>query len=191
MPNTSRTKRVMIMNQTVPQQPGPKERAKAGFGIVDEMLKAYNGGETYVKRFLTFVGIGGVITGTALGYRPHVSPQAPRAEPIIIQMTPPTSLPATSPAKPESSPAKPAEPSTTQPVAEIQPEPSQKTPPSQPKVRPAPLPKPVIATQPVPSHVTVQKPSIVITPPILKRPAPSLPFEVDQSDQDDRFEIDD
>lgn len=177
----------MIMNQTVPQQPGPKERAKASFGIVDEMLKAYNGGETYVKRFLTFVGIGGVITGTTLGY---VSPQAPQTQPIIIQTTPPSSLPAASPAEPESSPAKPVESSTTQPVAEIQPKSSQ-TPPSQPKVRPASSPKPVIATQPAPSPVTVQKPPIVISPPTLKSPVPSLPIKVDQSDQDDKFEIDD
>jgi hypothetical protein len=26
--------------------------------MLDEFVKAYNGGETYVKRFLTFVGIG-------------------------------------------------------------------------------------------------------------------------------------
>lgn len=35
-----------------------KDHTKAGFNMLDEFVKAYNGGETYVKRFLTFVGIG-------------------------------------------------------------------------------------------------------------------------------------
>ena len=184
---SNRAKRVIRMNQTVPQQPEPKERAKASFGIVDEVLKAYNGGETYVKRFLTFVGIGGVITGTALGYRPTMNPQpqVPQTQPIIIHTAPSTSLPTPSPAKPESPPARPVRPSTVQPADESQPDPL--PPNAQPKVRPAEPSEPLIATQPVP----VQKPHIVISPPALKSPVPSLPFEVEQADQDDRFEMDD
>jgi hypothetical protein len=35
-----------------------QDRTKAGFNMLDEFVKAYNGGETYVKRFLTFMDIG-------------------------------------------------------------------------------------------------------------------------------------
>ncbi len=190
------------MNQTVPQQPDKKDCTKAGFAIVDELLKAYNGGETYVKRFLTFVGIGGVITGTALGYRPMVNPGSPapqtQPQPIIIHTAPPESLPASSPtpqAKPASPPAKPELQPKAQPATESQPQPLQTRPAPPPTAQPKGQPTqparprgPVIAVQSAPSAAPVQKsqkPSIEISPPTLKREIPTLPFEIDESDEDD------
>lgn len=40
------------------KQSAYQDHTKKGFNMLDEFVKAYNSDETYVKLFLTFMGIG-------------------------------------------------------------------------------------------------------------------------------------
>ena len=69
-------------NQTVSQSPteeqeqkSKKERVKATFSILDRVVKAYNEGETYVKRGLTLFGLGSLIAGISFGAGQQISQQ--------------------------------------------------------------------------------------------------------------------
>ena len=65
-------------NQTVvpsqaEEQESKKERVKATFSVLDRVVKAYNEGETYVKRGITLFGLGSLIAGISFGAGQQVS----------------------------------------------------------------------------------------------------------------------
>jgi hypothetical protein len=85
-----------------------KARVKASWSFVDNFTKAYNGGETYVKRILTCMGVGGVITGTAFGLKPQPVTQSPMAPQQVVVAVAPSSQPAGPPAVSQKQPETPA-----------------------------------------------------------------------------------
>lgn len=138
------------------------DRTKAAFSLLDHFVKAYNNGETYIKRGLTLFGLGSILAGASFSVGQRLpnhkvtlpqnssdtptanvsspSTSQPPAQPQIIYITPPTQ--AIAPASPT------PEPNKTSISVDSKPEPVVTPPPSTPTPQP---PEPVVKTPPIQS----------------------------------------
>ena len=154
------------------------DRTKAAFSLLDHFVKAYNNGETYIKRGLTLFGLGSILAGASFS----VGQRLPNNEVTIPQNssnTPTATVSSPSPSQP------PVQPASQPQIIYI-------TPPTQAIALPSPTPEPnktsisvdskpepVVTTSPSSSTSQPPKP-IVKTPPIQ---SPSVPEDLSQVKQ--------
>ncbi|AFZ34180.1 hypothetical protein Sta7437_0580 [Stanieria cyanosphaera PCC 7437] len=162
-------------------------RTKAAFSLLDHFVKAYNNGETYIKRGLTLFGLGSILAGASFSVGQRLpnnevtlpqnsntstsnvsspSTAQPAPQPQIIYITPPTQASA------DNTP----EPNKTSISVDSKPEPVVTTPPPTPTSQPSES----VVTTPPPTP-TAQPSEPVVTAPQIK--SPSVPKELSQVKQ--------
>ncbi|BAU64797.1 hypothetical protein STA3757_21730 [Stanieria sp. NIES-3757] len=113
------------------------DRTKAAFSLLDHFVKAYNNGETYIKRGLTLFGLGSILAGASFS----VGQRLPNHKVTLPQNS--SDTPTANVSSPSTSQA-PAQPAPQPQIIYI-------TPPTQAIAPASPTPEPVVKTPPIQS----------------------------------------